>query len=262
MEWNEGYVVEAVEGLATARSTATEPCPLCGGAGRRSFEVEGVVRTGRCRCQRVPDRVKVYNAAGIPAKHAAATMESFRAELARPTWAAVRGFIDSYRPGADVQGLVIFGPPGRGKTHLLCAVLRELVFRHGVAARFVEFTHLLASIREGFDQKVSEARLVEPLVRVPILAIDEIGKGRGTDWEQSILDLLVSRRYNAHSGPILATTNFPPRAPRARRDHDSLATGAVTTLPEVLGDRVWSRIAENVKFVEAGGDDFRVSRGR
>lgn len=262
MEWTEGYVVDPVDGLATARCTAEGTCPLCGGAGRRSYEVDGVLRTGRCRCQRVPDRVKLFNGAGIPAKHAGATMESFRAELARPTWAAVRGFIDGYRPGADVQGLVIFGAPGRGKTHLLCAVVRELVFRHGVAARFVEFSHLLASIREGFDHKVSESRLVDPLVRVPVLAVDELGKGRGTDWEQSILDLLVSRRYNAHSGPLLATTNFPPRAPRARRDHDSLATGAVTTLPEVLGDRVWSRIAENVKFVEAGGDDYRVSRGR
>ncbi len=262
MEWTEGWAIEEEGGLSRARVLDSGACPHCNGTGRRAFTLDGVSRVGRCRCQRLPDRAKTYNEAAIPARHAACTMENFRAELARPTWAAVRGWLDGYRPGGDMQGLVIFGPPGRGKTHLMAAVIRELVFRHGVPTRFVEFTHLLAAIREGFEHNHSEARLVAPLVRVPVLAIDELGKGRGTDWEKDVLDQLITRRYNAHPGPILATSNFPPRAPRARRDNDSLSTGTVATLPEVLGERVWSRLAESVKFVEAGGDDYRITRGR
>lgn len=136
-------------------------------------------------------------------------------------------------------------------------MLREIVFRHGIAARFVEFTHLLASIREGYDRNESEAKLLGPLVRVPLLVIDELGKGRGTEFERKTLDDIISRRYNSRSGPIIATTNFPPRAPKTRQEGDSLATGVVTTLPEVLGERVWSRVVEGHKFVEAVGDDFR-----
>lgn len=263
MDWLEGYLVEERDGLAVARVLPAPPCPFCGGAGRRPVERDGVSRVYRCRCQRVPDRVKLYNQAGIPARHADATMESFDARLARPTMTGVRAWLEGFEPGrGDQAGLVIHGLPGRGKTHLVCAIVRELVFRYGVGCRFVEFTHLLASIREGYDRKVGEARLLTPLVRVPVLVIDELGKGKGTDFEKGVLDELVSRRYNGRAGPIVATTNFPPKPPRMRRDGDSLSTGAVATLPEVLGERVWSRLVDGHKFVEAVGEDYRVTKGR
>lgn len=262
MEWNEGYRIVEHAGFAVARPEAGAPCPFCGGEGRRTLEVEGVRRVYRCRCQKVPDRCALFDAVQLPARHAACTMESFKAELARPTWVAVRRWIDTFKPGGDQPGLIISGEPGRGKTHLMVAAARELVFRHGVGVRFVEFSHLLAGIREGYDHKVGEARLLGPLVRVPVLAIDELGKGRGSDFETVILDEIVSRRYNAHAGPLLATTNFPLRAARPRRDNDSLSTNSLPTLAERLGDRVWSRLQEACHFVEAVGDDYRVTRGK
>lgn len=263
MDWIEGYTVEERDGFAFAKVVPGPVCPHCRGDGRRSLERDGIKRVGRCRCQVVPDRVKLYNAANVPARHARCTVESFETKAARVTVSGVRAWLDTYEPHrGDQHGLIIYGLPGRGKTHLACAMLRELVFRHGVPARFVEFTHLLATIREGYDRNEGEARLLGPLVRVPILVIDELGKGKGTDFEKTILDEIISRRYNARSGPIIATTNFPARSPKPRRDGDSLATGAVTTLPEVLGDRVWSRLAEGHKFVEAVGEDYRIVKGK
>ena len=237
-------------------------CELCGGEGRRAIERDGVRRVGRCVCQRLPDRVALYNAAGVPAKHAACTMESFRVELSRPTFVAVRRWTDAFVPGSQGPGLILAGEPGRGKTHLLAAVVRELVFRHGVAVKFIEFSHLLANIREGYDRKEGEARLLSPLVRAPVLAIDELGKGRGSEFETTVLDEIVSRRYNAQAGPLLATTNFPLRVARARRESDSLSTMVLPTLSERLGERVWSRLKENSALVEAVGDDFRITRGK
>jgi len=262
VQWNEGYRVVEAGGYATAHAETEGPCPFCAGEGRRTLDVDGVRRVYRCRCQKVPDRCALFDAVQLPARHAGCTMESFKAELARPTWVAVRRWLDTFRPGGDQLGLVISGEPGRGKTHLMAAAVRELVFRHGVAVRFVEFSHLIAGIREGYDHKVGEARLLGPLVKVPVLAIDELGKGRGSDFESGILDEIVSRRYNAHIGPLVATTNFPLRAPRVRRDHDSLSTNAMPTLAERLGDRVWSRLQEACHFVEAVGEDYRVTRGR
>jgi len=221
-----------------------------------------VRRVGRCLCQRLPDRVALYNAARVPARHAACTLESFRVELARPTFVAVRRWTDAFKPGGNTPGLVLSGEPGRGKTHLLAAIVRELVFRHGVAVQFVEFSHLVASIREGYDRKEGEARLLLPLVRAPVLAIDELGKGRGSEFETTVLDEIVSRRYNAQAGPLLATTNFPLKAARPRRENDSLSTAAMPTLSERLGDRVWSRLKECCHLVEAVGDDFRITRGK
>ena len=40
----------------------------------------------------------------------------------------------------------------------------------------------------------------------PFWAIDEIGKGRLTEWEMSIIDDIISRRYNALK-PLLGNPN-------------------------------------------------------
>lgn len=261
MEWNEGFTIVEEGGFAVAKIAGGAPCPFCAGAGRRVLDVDGVPRMYRCRCQKLPDRATLFNEAHIPAKHAGCTMESFKQELARPTFVAVRKWLDAYKPGPDQHGLVLSGEPGRGKTHLLAAVVRELVFRHGTPSRFVEFSHLIANIREGYDRSVGEARLLGPLVRVPVLAIDELGKGRGSDFESNILDEIVSRRYNAHPGPLLATTNFPLKA-KPRKEGDSLSTGAMPSLAERLGERVWSRLKESTVFVESVGDDYRITKGR
>lgn len=265
MQGTDGIVVEAIGGRAQARCAAPPGCPLCKGSGRREQLVDGVARVGPCRCQVLPARVERFNAAGIPARHVDSTLETFDASRARPAFAAVKGWLDRYRPGRENEGLVLYGEPGRGKTHLLCAALRQLALVHGVGVRFVEFSHLVAAIKDGYDRGLGEARLLGPLVAVPVLAIDELGRGRATDWERSIVDELISRRYNSRA-TVLATTNFPARrdeyAESAAPAGRNLALAGVETLEERVGDRAWSRLYEICKFVRVTGDDFRVTRRR
>lgn len=266
-EWREaGIRFVDVDGMTVARPPElSAPCGFCGGSGQGVITRDNVVRYARCRCQRLPDRLALFNDARIPARYQHATFESFRSELpeARVGFIAARSWLDKFERGG--KGLVLHGPPGRGKTHLLCAILRELIFRHGVACRFVEFTHLISSIKEGIDLKQPEATTLTPLVRVPVLAVDELGKGRKTDFEQSILDELISRRYNA-GGTLLATTNFEIR----RKDGESARAGSKENLavpgneilPERLGERVYSRLLETVLMAPVIGSDFRAMKGR
>lgn len=264
LEWNDVFTVVARGGFAHAILPEGPACPFCGGAGRREVEIGGIRRVGKCRCQRVVDRIAVFNVSGIPARHAHCTMESFdRGQEGTPIgWKITRSWLDAFKPGEENKGLVLEGEPGRGKTHLLCAALRELVFRHGVAVRFIEFTHLMSTIKEGIGRGDSDATTLTPLVQVPVLGIDELGKGRKTDFELAIIDEIISRRYNTR-GVLLGTTNFPSRPPaRVRREHESLAAPGIESLSERLGERVFSRLRETVQFAPTLGQDFRDRRVR
>jgi DNA replication protein DnaC len=136
------------------------------------------------------------------------------------------------------------------------------VFRHGVPVRFIEFTHLLSDIREGIGRGDPAATTLTPFIHPPVLVVDELGKGRNTEWEVSILDEIVSRRYNAR-GALFGTTNFKPKPPPGAdpnrpRTHGDGVPLASMYLSERLGERAFSRLLETVTFVPALGDDHRL----
>ena len=89
----------------------------------------------------------------------------------------------------------------------MIGAIKLLIFNHGLRVRFVEFSRLLSSLRDGYSRGLSDSQMLDELVTIPILAIDELGKGRVSDWELTIIDELISRRYNAMK-PIIGTTNY------------------------------------------------------
>ena len=77
------------------------------------------------------------------------------------------------------------------------------------SVRFVAFSRLLSICSGRATAKVNRPlRVLEPLIEVDILAIDELGKGRSTDWEMQVIDEIVSRRYNSMKSIIGTTTTF------------------------------------------------------
>jgi len=256
----QGYVVHpGPESALASVCGCVEPCSLCNGSGYRVVEGRRGMLAGRCRCRMLPDRVERFNRAGIPARHAASTFDSFNVERnpgAEGAFTASRDWLEGWRPGEENRGLLLVGPVGRGKTHLLVAILRGLVFDHGVEVRFVEFTHLLSALKAGFDEGIGEAVTLQPLVRVPVLAIDELGKGRATDWELAIVDSLVSRRYNALA-TVLATTNFSAKGPTGFVEGNLANPEKAPSLGDRVGERVFSRLREMCQLVLVAGDDYR-----
>lgn len=158
----------------------------------------------------------------------------------------VRKFMQDYEPGT--RGFLLWGRPGTGKTHIVCAVARYLILEKGYSVRFVDFFQLLSDLKAGYGEGRSEAELINPLVEPDVLIIDELGKGRATEWEISILDQLVSRRYNSGK-TVIATSNLNPDVVENGDGRPSLA--------DRVDERIYSRLCDLCDFIQVQGEDYR-----
>ncbi len=258
----EGYEISKKGEFAFAKPCVCVPhCKRCSGTGIVSVVKDGAKRTGRCRCQKLPDRIQLFNYAKIPALQGHNSFQNFR-HINKGATLAVKSstsWIREFNTQKTSKGLILSGEVGRGKTHLLISIVKTLIFEFGVRARFIEFSRLLSILREGYSRGDSNAELLSQLATVPVLAIDELGKGRLTDWERSIIDEVVSRRYNA-MGIILGTTNYSWAPPTGKGVANLAEDFSGQTLGDRVGPRVFSRLQEICYFTPVQGQDFRAMR--
>lgn len=247
------FVVGTRGGLARATRCpkCAAVCPLCQGSGYHFVVDEhGYEAAKSCRCVGLDARIEAFNRARIPSNHAHAALapSSFKTRGNRSLSAAQRDawkLAKEFKPGT--RGVLYHGPCGSGKTHLMIGILRHLALERGVRVRFVEFMHLLADLKARFNDPQRYGDPLADLVDVPVLAVDELGKNRGTEWETGVLDELISKRYNANR-TTLFTTNLQP-------------TGdAQNSLRDRVGERIYSRLVEMCQFEPLQAEDYRKIR--
>jgi DNA replication protein DnaC len=267
------YVTYPAGDVAEAEPCAScfDPCPACDGDSYIYVtDDRGYERVRECPvCGTLHARIKAYNAADIPARYHGrdSTLERFQThiddgqrrgnlpDIKMKVFRWVKGFA----PGDE--GLLLHGEVGTGKTHLLAAIVRRLTLEKGIRSRFVEFSHLLSNIREQFDQGKGESAILDPLGEIPVLAVDELGKGRNTAWQLEILDNIVSRRYN-RGLTTLFTTNYelddePGSGSGVSDGADLKRHGHQKTLREKIGERIYSRLHEMIEFIHIDAPDYR-----
>ena len=229
------------------RHPSQQMCPLCHGIGFLMGRTEdGYDLSSPCRCRGLDLRIRTFNQAEIPARYVDARFENYTPQSlsAREALLIAERFAWAFTP--QEKGLLFYGGYGTGKTYLTICIIRTLSLLRGYPVRFIEFSHLLATLKSHFNSQAGEL-LMQRLVETECLVIDELGEGRLTDWSIGVLEELITRRYNA-SGTTIFTTNYDPRT---LHKHQS------KHLEERIGARSYSRLQQMCMPIPVFGADYR-----
>lgn len=103
--------------------------------------------------------------------------------------------------------MVLWGPSGTGKTHLVAAAANQLRER-GVDVGFFTAPDLLDMLRSGFDRGDYDA-LLEALKSITVLCIDDLGAEKGTEWANEKFFQIINARYNKRMALLVAMNDAP-----------------------------------------------------
>lgn len=212
-------------------------CPLnqCDGTGwHHEQRADGTWHGWRCEClerQIAAQRIdRMVGKARIPKKYETTrTFDSYDHAKQPEAFAAVKQWADN-----PVGWLLLIGQPGLGKTHLACAAVNAIEARRMPVA-FVSVPTMLDALRPDREDGLD----VETLARVTVLALDDIGKQKDSDWTREMFFRLLDHRY-MDDLPTLITSNDDGE-----------------TLAKKLGVATVDRMIEKATAVKMAGRSYR-----
>ena len=99
-------------------------------------------------------------------------------------------------------GLLFSGPMGTGKSFLAAAVVNALI-EEGVPGVILTTSRLINQVRASREPQ----KLLDELNAFPLVALDDLGAERDTDYAVEVLESFVNSRVIARR-PLLVTTNL------------------------------------------------------
>ena len=110
------------------------------------------------------------------------------------------GFVDR------AENVLAFGLPGRGKTHFLAALGRELILRHRYPVLFTPTFKLVQQLLAAKKELRLEAFL-KKLDKFAVVILDDIGYVQQDREEMEVLFTFLAERYER--GSVMLTSNLP-----------------------------------------------------
>lgn len=117
-------------------------------------------------------------------------------------------FCEDIEKGNGQRNLILAGPSGSGKDHLMFYALRYAVMKCGVDVSWVDGLAFFSSLRDAIANQTSEYDVMKEHYRPQILAISDPVPpiGQLSDYQRNMLYRLIDERYS-HCKPIWITVN-------------------------------------------------------
>lgn len=151
------------------------------------------------------------------------------------------GFLDR------AENLLVFGLPGRGKTHFLCALARELILRQARPVYFVPTFKLVQQLLAAKKDLRLDA-LLKKLDRFEGIILDDLGYVQQSREEMEVLFTFLATRYERRSVMVSSNLVFSK--------WDQIFKDPMTTMAAV------DRLVHHSIILEFDGESLRVPRGK
>lgn len=126
----------------------------------------------------------------------------------RPYYDIAISYVRNFKANrADNIGMVFYGKPGTGKSHLAFSIANNLL-EYGYRVIVLSQTGLMQEIKRvsKFGTQ-GEVEFFDEIGRCDLLILDDLGVGGRSDWELSQLYKAIDDRYRAQL-PTIVTTNL------------------------------------------------------
>lgn len=146
------------------------------------------------------------------------------------------------------ENVLCFGLPGRGKSHLLCAIAHGLIVHKGYEVLFTSTFSLVQKLLKAKHDLMIESML-RKLDRFDVVLLDDIGYVQQTREEMEILFTFLAERYERKS--IMITSNL------VFSEWDKIFKDPMTTAAAI------DRLVHHSTILELSGiDSFRTTQAK
>jgi len=218
-------------------------CPSC-------VEKYDIAEKSKQKYQKEQTKAEWLEAIGIKDQYEKATLENYQAftESQKEALHCCK-LIDT---GA-IKKLVLLGSNGVGKTHLASALVKK---HNGLLITAYE---MFATYRGCFTGKSSELDVIKRFSKLPLLAIDEYGRTKGSEAEENFLSAIIDNRHSNNLPTLILSNLIRKRDCIFYQNNNKECENCErrNCLESRLTKDVISRLRENSKVILIEGDDYR-----
>lgn len=155
---------------------------------------------------------RLISDSGIPVRFAMSTFDNYHVEEGNERQAkAVKvchSFVDNFKACLETgASMVMMGDVGTGKTHLACAMVKEISRRYNASTTYITAARMYRTLKAtyGSDKEAKEQDVINQFVNRELLVIDELGISYNSQAEKVLLFDIINGRYELNRPTIIMT---------------------------------------------------------